>query len=447
MDFKVFLLITVLCCCYTITHASGYCYITLSQDESVRPKLYKYIGSRKAFIRPEGTIYNIQENEVITADCETRILSPSLGKSKRSVDLKCIRNYIYVNSDQYHGIEVVCDRIKWNLYESLTQFRWCPMPMASYLLARPVDTTYEYLAGVCYNFYEQQILTLHYAAAYHLSKYKYPNRLQSYTPSLEITNIPTSFTPRRINSTYFTNAEIREWMEFSKYENHSLIQDPNLYRSAYDKFGGLLEFDWWPSLRSGNWRLYEKALWEHIETDKEVYDVLAGVSDSVAVPIYENACSENYTMVDVFYNRDNKKIPLYVWQYLKSNTKNESDVVVIGINSAFSDFYVEKDLIFCTDICHKIDWLKQVRSTFRYKTMGVIFCCDVNEVKNSKRLQGFPLPSKPITTTTTLKPFFLPEQPIAAEVVYDDFNEPLPKESKTVAEEYSGIPEELDLYE
>ncbi|XP_073822298.1 uncharacterized protein [Musca autumnalis] len=431
MDFKIFSLITAICCSYTIAQVSGYCYITLSQDTSVRPKLYEYVGSRKALIHTEGSTYNFQEKEVLTADCETRILSPNQGKGKRSINLKCTGSYIQVDGyNLNNGLQVICDTVKWNLYESSTQFRWCPAPMASYLLARPSDNSYEYLAGVCYNSEDQQILSLHYAAAYQLSKYKYPSRLQSYTPALEIPNILSSFVPRRINATFFKNDEIKEWMKFSKYENHSLIQNPNLYRNSYDKFGGLLEFDWWPNLRSGNWRLYEKALWEHIESNNEVYDVLAGVSQSVAVPIYENACRENYTMVDVIY-RDSQKIPLYVWQYLKSNTKNDSDLVVIGINSAFNDFYVEKDLVFCADICHKIDWLKQVRSTLRYKTMGVIFCCDVNEVKNSKRLQGFPLPSTPISVPTKL--------PLLSGVhnneQYDDFNEPLPMKRITNPDE------------
>lgn len=140
-----------------------------------------------------------------------------------------------------------------------------------------------------------------------------------------------------IKPTNFKNVEIQEWMKFSQYENHSIIQDPNLYNKSYDKFGGFIELDWWPSLRTGNWRLYEKALREHIEADKEIYDVLAGVSNSIAVPSYENVCRENYTMIDVIY-RDNQKIPLYVWHYLKSlKEANGTNVVVIGVNSAFSD--------------------------------------------------------------------------------------------------------------
>ncbi|XP_005175943.1 uncharacterized protein LOC101893733 [Musca domestica] len=426
MELKIFLLIASICC-FAITHVSGYCSITLSQDESLRPKLYKNIGSRKALIHTEGLSYQFNENEVITADCETRVQSPSQFSGKRSIDCKCTTSYIQIDGTSLSkNLPVQCDKIKWNLYESSKQFSWCPTPMASYLLARPLNNIYEYLAGVCYNFDQQQILNIHYAAAYQLSKYQYPTRLQNYSPTVEILDIPNKFVARRIKPTNFKNVEIQEWMKFSQYENHSIIQDPNLYNKSYDKFGGFIELDWWPSLRTGNWRLYEKALREHIEADKEIYDVLAGVSNSIAVPSYENVCRENYTMIDVIY-RDNQKIPLYVWHYLKSlKEANGTDVVVIGVNSAFSDFYKEKDLIFCTDICHKLDWLKSAQATFHYKTLGLIFCCDANEVKLSKRLEGIPMASsKPVNSGAQLLP--LPLKRPKEE--YDDFNEPIRMET------------------
>lgn len=94
--------------------------------------------------------------------------------------------------------------------------------------------------------------------------------------------------------------------------------------------------DWWPNLRSGNWRLYEQALREHIDTNGVVYDILAGVSGSITVPHYGNVSHANYTMIDVTYWND-QKIPLFVWHYLKSPKENGRDFIVIGVNSAFSD--------------------------------------------------------------------------------------------------------------
>lgn len=81
--------------------------------------------------------------------------------------------------------------------------------------------------------------------------------------------------------------------------------------------------------------------------------------------------------------------------------------------------YLEKDLIFCTSICQQINWLEKVYRYFNQTTMGVIFCCSVEEVKLSKRLLGFPLPQKQTTTSTTKSP----PLPIARLTTpYDDFD-------------------------
>lgn len=53
-------------------------------------------------------------------------------------------------------------------------------------------------------------------------------------------------------------------------------------------------------------------------------------------------------------------------------------------------FYSENDIVFCPDKCQEISWLKQFSSNFRRSTMGIVFCCNVDDVKISKRLSGFP---------------------------------------------------------
>uniref|UniRef100_A0A1I8NK60 DNA/RNA non-specific endonuclease domain-containing protein n=1 Tax=Musca domestica TaxID=7370 RepID=A0A1I8NK60_MUSDO len=388
--------------CYITTNVCGYCTYYYSHYESKRPKLYRNLGDRKELIPIEGLEYRIEEGDLITADCETRIPSINQGKGKgSSINLTCFRRDLFADGTKLRTIlQTYCEPIYWNLFESSRPFDWCPTPLTSYLLARPLYNLYEYLAGVCYDAERQQILTVLYAEAHLGSKHKYPASLQYYSPKVEILDVPTKFGTRRINATHFNNSEIREWMQFYQYENHSLIQDDILYRQFYDKFGGLLELDWWPNFRAGNWLLYEQALREHIEADGATYDIMAGASGTVAVPSHENASRrENYAMLNVIYG-ENQQIPLYVWHYLKSQNENGSDVVVIGVNSPFGDFYKETDLIFCTDICHQIDWLQAVQSTFRNESMGLIFCCDANEVKQSKRLHGFPLGSSKMCSVT-----------------------------------------------
>lgn len=56
----------------------------------------------------------------------------------------------------------------------------------------------------------------------------------------------------------------------------------------------------------------------------------------------------------------------------------------------FLQFYSEDDIIFCKDKCEDISWLKKVSSRFHHSIMGLVFCCDVEEVRSSKTLKGFP---------------------------------------------------------
>lgn len=56
----------------------------------------------------------------------------------------------------------------------------------------------------------------------------------------------------------------------------------------------------------------------------------------------------------------------------------------------FFQFYKKNEIVFCKDICHEIDWLANVRSTFQYVNMGIMFCCRIDEVQKSKLLENFP---------------------------------------------------------
>lgn len=72
MDLKIVLLIVCYGCC-AIPNVCGYCTFYYSHYESKRPKLYRNLGDRKELIPIEGLEYRIEEGDLITADCETRI--------------------------------------------------------------------------------------------------------------------------------------------------------------------------------------------------------------------------------------------------------------------------------------------------------------------------------------------------------------------------------------
>lgn len=51
-------------------------------------------------------------------------------------------------------------------------------------------------------------------------------------------------------------------------------------------------------------------------------------------------------------------------------------------------------------MCNEISWLKKASKHFRHSTMGIVFCCTFDDVKSSKRLEGFP-DFAPFTKTNT----------------------------------------------
>ncbi|XP_075152615.1 uncharacterized protein LOC142226461 isoform X2 [Haematobia irritans] len=421
MDSKVFAILLIFLC--TIIHkVSTDCYINLPIDPSLRPTFRKSIGSRFTTIQNDEERIVMEDEDELLAYCGTRFTRPQSLAGKTSYKLTCPFDFMGYRTD---SIDMKCDLLKWNLYESATRFRWCPPTMVSYILARQFSSVTEYLAGICFNFEEMQPLTIYFSIAPKFSNYTYPSKMKSYSPDKEIIDIPRSFISRNITTSMYDNSDFREWIQFANYENHSIIQNPDLYRDSYYTFGGLLTFAWWPTLRLGNWRLYEQALAKHIEETATAYDVLAGISGTVSVPIYTDNCAKNRTLVELV-DKKNRKIPLYVWHYLKSTKVNSTfnNFVVIGINSPFYDFYDPKDIVFCTDICDKIDWLHRDHWTFRYNSMGIIFCCSVDEVRNSNRLNGFPSLSKPVT------PLPPPMSLVRTKPKMDDFDEPVETENQ-----------------
>ncbi|XP_073826275.1 uncharacterized protein [Musca autumnalis] len=267
------------------------------------------------------------------------------------------------------------------------------------------------MAKICSNINKRNIVSMLYVATTTPTMNLYP----TFPNNLSLTkmdNVNIHFPTYNSMSLQYKNVEIQEWINFAKYERKSLIQNDNFYKSLDGQFAGFFEITWWPVLRLGNWLLYERALNQHLQETHINYEVFSGVSGSVSAPIYESICHKNRSMVEVIDN-EKRTIPLYIWQYLNPiNTDNQSAVVIIGINSPFYEFHNENELIFCTSICHTIEWLKNTDYTFGYKNMGVIICCKPEEVANSKRLEGFSL-------TVQMK--------IPTPVIYEE-----PKKSNTV---------------
>lgn len=112
-----------------------------------------------------------------------------------------------------------------------------------------------------------------------------------------------------------------------------MVQHSKLYSSFNDQFKSLLDFILWPNLRLYNWNNYQMALEAHVERDNQIYDILAGISGAIKVPYLED-CQRNYSMKEL-YDDQNRKIPMYVWNYLQARNDSTKDIVIIGFNSPF----------------------------------------------------------------------------------------------------------------
>ncbi|KAM7353420.1 uncharacterized protein ACRADG_005492 [Cochliomyia hominivorax] len=390
--FKVLFLNLLLIFC-SMTSIKGDCKILYSEDEIHKPTFYKTVGSYKInmnFRRNTPDAITLHENQIVEAYCENAFDEPSTETNHLFIKCTngCISTRTHLTAYDYHyycntNIFVKCTKIKLSLYESSSNFPWCPKNVTSYLLSSRNN-----FVGICYDIYDQSFKSIYYTLTPGQPKImNTPSVLSLFIPKLKIDYLTETFETKSISEQDFSNTQFREWINISNFKFDSIIQHSILY-SIFIDLNSMLEFAWWSNLRVYNWKNYISALESHVEKENRTYDILAGVSGTVRVP-YIEGCEKNFTTKELT-DDENRKIPLYVWNYLQARDNSTKDIVVIGINSPFHEFYTQNDIIFCPDICNDIPWLKKESSSFRYSVMGIVFCCNVEDVKSSKRLQEFP---------------------------------------------------------
>ncbi|KAM7351082.1 uncharacterized protein ACRADG_004067 [Cochliomyia hominivorax] len=386
---------------YSVISVQSSCRLSYSSDNTLRPNLYTFLGTRKIKINLSSNPNNniqLQDQQEIVAQCDNYFEKPI--NDRNQLFIKCDKNLylktdaeaIYnVTSDLNSEIFLECSKLKWNLYESISTVTWCPTNVTSYLLARPKHSSleFEHLAVVCYDTDNLSLKSVYYTLAPGYQKFKEP-KLNSnvYKPGFELKNLKEIYGKNQIDENLNTEPELRNWLSTLNYDFNSIIQHSKLDSIFNEHYSFLLEFLWWPNLRLHNWRNYIKALESHVESDHQTYDILAGVSGVVEIPQLEE-CHGNFNMKQLNID-EHKNIPIYVWNYLQDREKRKDDIVIIGINSPFQEFYSKDDVIFCEDKCKEISWLKTISSSFRHSIMGIVFCCTVEDVQSSNRLSGFP---------------------------------------------------------
>ncbi|XP_013099243.2 uncharacterized protein LOC106081661 [Stomoxys calcitrans] len=367
------------------------CVISFSGDAMLRPTVVRNIGSRSVNILPKEPFFKYHEGEEISLRCDRGFAVPNSVTGEIILELNCLNGQ--VNGDYYSNKNYECNTVTWNIYESIIPLTWCSKPLQSYIVAQPMflHSKLNILAEICYSFEDRLIQTMHYVVGAKSSKYlifKNQSRFEDYEPTTKVEYFAETFVPKTISLDSYENSQIQQWLKFANFEMGAIM--PNLmfnHNEGHIELGSMIDIPWWSALRLGNWQFYTEALKEHVEKTSNEYEILAGVSGTISVPIYKESCHENRNWVEIVDDEGNK-IPLYIWNYLKNPKNDVEDYVIIGVNSPFFEFYNRMDIIFCRNICHQIDWLQKAYSTFTYKAMGVIFCCSVNEVIESKRLTG-----------------------------------------------------------
>lgn len=146
---------------------------------------------------------------------------------------------------------------------------------------------------------------------------------------------------------------------------------------SFSSIKDLVRITWLRSLKAGyTLKVFKKLLDQR--SNEVLYDVYIGVSGVVNVPESFKSNCENSTQT---------RIPLYIWHYLKPRILSEKEFVVIAVNSPF----VEADratLKICADMCGDIPWIEGIEHSRKIPSLGYLFCCEVDEVRNS--LDGFP---------------------------------------------------------
>uniref|UniRef100_A0A1A9VT67 Uncharacterized protein n=1 Tax=Glossina austeni TaxID=7395 RepID=A0A1A9VT67_GLOAU len=286
----------------------------------------------------------------------------------------------------YGSLEFECKKVAWNLYESSEAFRWCPEFSVSYIIAKKnVNKSPTHIAGLCYDTERLLLSSIAYNTQpdeFNFIKTKFD--LRNYSFGKEVTNFQ-SIEEEGLTPLLFEDKQFQDWFTFGNFHYAPLIENIKL-KDVTEKFGALLNVTWWSNLRLGNWKKYRNALEKH--TTKAAYNVISGIGGKLEVP--DSSDCDNTTEMKVLVDKYDRYIPAYIWNYLEPLQNTSKEFAIIAFNSPFYEFYKKDEIVFCEDICHEIDWLANVRSTFQYVNMGIMFCCRIDEVQKSKLSENFP---------------------------------------------------------
>ncbi|KAL9899853.1 uncharacterized protein ACN427_007355 [Glossina fuscipes fuscipes] len=275
---------------------------------------------------------------------------------------------IFVINDYVKSEAEIQSDPAWKLYSN-PQYDppWCPFINFRLIGMAKDNGTKTWLGGICY---KQDNIAL-YDIFFKMSPNGITWDTQGDDWKLQENNLTSLFkrTKWLTESGIENDEHAKFWWTFRHMEHNPIIQNEwpdhlkNQLKSA-------LEICWWAGLRLGNWHKYQKALQSYIASGTNAHILLGGtlgerVPEELADISIESVCH------------------LYIYEYVEPLNTHDQPIFVFGYNSPFADFYNRSEIVFCPDICSEIPWLSSTWQTFNYSTMGIMFCCTVDEVKRT----------------------------------------------------------------
>ncbi|XP_065357671.1 uncharacterized protein LOC135951864 [Calliphora vicina] len=403
------------------------CMVKYPNNTETLPIYKKIFGKYLVELPYTGKDIQLNEGEVIQALCRTNFSSISYNSQQRdrygyninyqvvltnqtSIRLQCLNNQLYFNNSVLKEKILECEKLKWSIYETNEPYEWCEkQPNANtFLLAAKSNQDHHILAGICFNLNEWSLQTITYNISNSGQKYDMEmliditkTELKSFQSLDEdLWNLKTTgsfaLNENELQQQLTELSKTNHWLYLAAYEMSPIVQGAS-YEHYFKEYLSILNTIWWRNLRLGNWKLFMNTLENYAYNNS--FQLYTGTSGVVTIP--SNNIGD-YNKLEIKNGYLNETIPAYIWTYLTSTDSQNEDFIIVGYNSPYAEFFNHNDVVFCPNICSEIPWLKEIYSSFRFSTAGIMFCCSPEFMQEKNYLHGFPMDV--LTTRALLKP-------------------------------------------
>ncbi|KAM7352464.1 uncharacterized protein ACRADG_004968 [Cochliomyia hominivorax] len=399
----------------TLTHSV--CLIQYPKNVEIAPVYKRIFGKYSIDIPFNSKGIELNEGEVVEGICRTNFSSIySIQKNRdrygyindhhmtssneTSIRLQCQNNEIYFKNSLLKEKTLQCKPLNWSIYDTndMTS-EWCEKNdnVKSFLFAVKTTQDHHILAGICYNLNDRSWQTVTYNVTSSGQEYNMEMKRDIKKTELksqqelgdDLFNLKYEkifdFTESELQQQLLNLTNINSWLNLANYELSSIVQG-NSYKKYFNEYINILNTIWWRNLRLGNWKLFMDTLENYAHNNS--FQLYSGTSGIVQVPTFKK---DVYEILEIKNGYQNITVPAYIWTYLTSTDKQNQDLIIVGYNSPYAEFFPHNNIVFCPNICSEIPWLQEIHASFNFATAGIMFCCSPEYMKQTNYLFGFPM--------------------------------------------------------